>query len=128
MPRLGFKLNLGDIFMATRCAQGQCPVGVHYFMFYITISALASKEQFEFWIPKIKNLDIIGCYAQTELGHGSNVRGLETTATYDTKTHEFVINSPTVSSSKFWPGELGKYATHAILVARLIINKKDYGP
>lgn len=26
---------------------------------------------------------IIGTYAQTELGHGTFVRGLETTATYD---------------------------------------------
>ena len=56
------------------------------------------------------------------------MRGLETTATYDTKTKEFVINSPTTSSAKFWPGELGKFATHAILVARLIIKGKDFGP
>ena len=45
-PRIGFKLNLKDIFMASRCLSGQFPFGVHYFMFYITVSALASKEQF----------------------------------------------------------------------------------
>ncbi|KAK7401198.1 hypothetical protein VNO78_12519 [Psophocarpus tetragonolobus] len=43
---------------------------------------------------------IIGCYAQTELGHGSNVQGLETTAMFDPKTNEFVIHSPTLTSSK----------------------------
>jgi acyl-CoA oxidase len=45
-------------------------------------------------------MQIIGCYAQTELGHGSNVQGLETTATFDPDKDEFVIHSPTLTSSK----------------------------
>ena len=35
---------------------------------------------------------------------GSNVRGLETTAIYDEKTQEFVVNTPTLTATKFWPG------------------------
>ena len=35
---------------------------------------------------------------------GSNIRGLETTATYDPATEEFIINSPTLTSMKYWPG------------------------
>lgn len=42
--------------------------------------------------------------SQTELGHGTFVRGLETTATYDPKTKEFVLHSPTLTSYKWWPG------------------------
>ena len=42
--------------------------------------------------------------AQTELGHGTYVRGLETIVTFDKETDEFVINSPTVTSYKYWPG------------------------
>jgi len=38
------------------------------------------------------------------VGHGTYVRGLETTATYDRTTQEFVIDSPTMTSTKFWPG------------------------
>jgi hypothetical protein len=41
---------------------------------------------------------------QTELGHGTFVRGLETTAHYDPKTKEFILNSPTLTSYKWWPG------------------------
>lgn len=72
-------------------------------------------------------MQIIGCYAQTELGHGSNVQGLETTATFDPQTDEFIIHSPTLTSSKWWPGGLGKVATHAIAYARLIVGGRDYG-
>jgi len=68
-----------------------------------------------------------GTYAQTELGHGSNVAALETTATYDIKKEQFIINSPTLTSTKYWPGGLGLYCTHAIVYAKLIIEGKRYG-
>ena len=35
---------------------------------------------------------------------GTFIRGVETIATYDKKTEEFVINSPTLTSFKWWPG------------------------
>lgn len=43
-------------------------------------------------------------YFQTEMGHGTFIRGMETTATYDPITEEFVINSPTLTSYKWWAG------------------------
>ncbi|KAL5211652.1 hypothetical protein ABZP36_022499 [Zizania latifolia] len=85
------------------------------------------KEQQKKWLPLAYKFQIIGFYAQTELGHGSNVQGLETTATFDPKTDEFVIHSPTLTSGKWWPGGLGKASTHAIVHARLITEGKDYG-
>jgi len=78
-------------------------------------------------MPQIKNLDLIGCYAQTEIGHGSNVAGLETTATFDKNTDEFVVNTPKISAYKWWPGSLGRHANFAIIYARLIIEGNDYG-
>lgn len=69
----------------------------------------------------------MGCYAQTELGHGSNVAGLETTATLDKATDEFIIHSPTITATKFWPGDLGRFSTHAVVFARLIVEDNDYG-
>ena len=69
----------------------------------------------------------MGTYAQTELGHGSNVAALETTATLDKATDEFVIHSPTITSAKYWPGDLGRMSSHAVIFARLIIDGTDYG-
>ena len=51
---------------------------------------------------------MLGCYAQTEVGHGSNLQGLQTTATYRPETDEFELWTPTLESCKWWPGTLGR--------------------
>lgn len=79
-------------------------------------------------MEKAQKYQIVGCYAQTELGHGSNVRGLETTATWNPEDQTFTINSPTLTSSKWWIGSLGRTANHAVVMAQLIIGGKPYGP
>jgi flavocytochrome c len=99
----------------------------HYGLFLPTIDMQATDEQKSWWLVRALKCQIIGCYAQTELGHGSNVRGLMTTAEYDKRTQEFVLNTPTLRSIKWWPGALGKVATHAIVYAQLIIDGKEYG-
>ncbi|KZT00615.1 acyl-CoA oxidase [Laetiporus sulphureus 93-53] len=77
----------------------------------------------------VANRGIQGCYMQTELGHGTDVGSLETTATYIPETKEFEIHSPTLTSSKWWIGALGKTATHGIVQAKLILpGGKDMGP
>lgn len=79
-------------------------------------------------MPQADCLNIIGCYAQTELGHGSNVAGLETTATYDPASEQFTIHSPTIKAAKFWPGALGLQSNHAVVFARCISLEQDFGP
>ncbi|KAH1202266.1 Peroxisomal acyl-coenzyme A oxidase 1 [Glycine max] len=83
-------------------------------MFVPTIKGQGTEEQQQKWLPLAHKMQIIGCYAQTELGHGSNVQGLEKTATFDPKTDEFVIHSPTLTSSKWWPGGLGKVCERSL--------------
>lgn len=106
----------------------QLPVYLHHAMFVPTISGQGTEEQREEWLHKASSFQVIGCYAQTELGHGSFLRGLETTATYDPKTQEFILDSPTLTSTKWWPGGLGVASTHAIVVAKLITKGVDHGP
>ncbi|XP_061385814.1 probable peroxisomal acyl-coenzyme A oxidase 1 isoform X2 [Danaus plexippus] len=63
----------------------------------------------------------------TELGHGTFVRGLETTATYDPSTKEFDLHSPSLTSYKWWPGGLGHTANYCILIAQLYTKGKCHG-
>ncbi|XP_043697495.1 peroxisomal acyl-coenzyme A oxidase 1-like [Telopea speciosissima] len=100
---------------------------LHWGMFIPAIKGQGTEEQQKKWLPLAYKMQIIGCYAQTELGHGSNVQGLETTATFDPKTDEFIIHSPTLTSSKWWPGGLGKVSTHAMVYARLMTDGQDHG-
>lgn len=76
------------------------PLSVHYDMFVPALKNLGTVEQQVEWVPRAWNCSIIGAYAQTELGHGTFIRGLETTATYDPTAKEFVIHSPTITAYK----------------------------
>jgi acyl-CoA oxidase len=49
------------------------PVGLNDTMFALAVKMLADEEQKNHWMPLLQNHKILGCYAQTELGHGSNV-------------------------------------------------------
>ncbi|GAA6098663.1 peroxisomal acyl-coenzyme A oxidase 1 isoform X2 [Tachysurus ichikawai] len=103
------------------------PLDLHLGMFLTTLLNQASPNQLDTFFTPAWNLEIIGTYAQTELGHGTHIRGLETTATYDPSTQEFVLNSPTVTSIKWWPGGLGKTSNHAIVLAQLYTHGKCHG-
>lgn len=102
------------------------PTSLHWVMFVPNIRSLCDDEQQARWLPMCRDWRMIGCYAQTEIGHGSNVRALETTAKFLTESSggdkggSWLINSPTLTSAKFWPGTLGRTANHAMVIARLI--------
>ncbi|KAK8029303.1 Acyl-coenzyme A oxidase [Apiospora marii] len=104
------------------------PYRLHDTMFLITLREQGTPEQQKLFLKKAENYEIIGCYAQTELGHGSNVRGLETTATWNQADKTFILHSPTLTASKWWIGTLGKTANYAVVMAQLIVHGKHYGP
>lgn len=106
------------------------PTGLdlHLGMFIPTLFGQGDADQRAEWLPRAVSFEAIGTYAQTELGHGTFLRGLETTATYDASAQEFIVHSPTVTSTKWWPGGLAKTSNHIVLMARLFMNGRDYGP
>lgn len=92
-------------------------------MFIPAIKGLGTEEQHQKWLTLAYKMQIIGCYAQTELGHGSNVQGLETTATFNPTSDEFIIHSPTLTSSKVSNG--GDKATKFLLLISVLSTLLD---
>ncbi|CAI4228786.1 unnamed protein product [Auanema sp. JU1783] len=103
-------------------------MSLHYVMFIPTLQGQTDDDQLDKWLTLAIVRGVVGTYAQTELGHGTNLARLETTATYDPRTQEFVLHTPTITATKWWPGALGKSSNHAIVVAQLYTNGKNMGP
>lgn len=92
---------------------------VSFNLFSNALKSLGTENHKEF-IEKNLTGEIVGAFALTEVGHGSNVRGMKTTATYDPEAKEFIINTPNFEAAKAWIGGLGKTSTHAVVYAKLI--------
>ncbi|ETN39264.1 uncharacterized protein HMPREF1541_05487 [Cyphellophora europaea CBS 101466] len=136
LKRLSIKHNWDDedYKMADYLMDEMGPYALQFTMFATSIREQCNEEQKKYWLPKLDSWEIIGCYGQTELGHGSNVKGIECHAKWDPQTKEFIIHSPTLTASKWWNGALGRTANHAIVVAQLLLpdaktkQYKSYGP
>ncbi|XP_053214891.1 peroxisomal acyl-coenzyme A oxidase 1-like [Panonychus citri] len=98
------------------------PLLLHFAMFIPALMGHCNDEQQARWLPDAIELKIIGTYAQTELGHGSYLKGLQTEAIYNHSDQTFTLNSPNLESIKWWPGGLGKTANHAIVQAQLFVD------
>lgn len=99
---------------------------VHISLYTDTITNYGT-EKHRKYIDRAYKLQDIGCFSMTELGHGSNVSEVETTATYDVKTHSFIINSPTRTSTKWWIGGAAKTANMSVVFAQLITDGVNNG-
>ncbi|KAK9221609.1 hypothetical protein WN944_010036 [Citrus x changshan-huyou] len=102
-------------------------IGVHFFLWGGAIQFFGTQRHHEKWLRDTENYVVLGCFAMTELGHGSNVRGIETVTTYDANTGEFIINTPCESAQKYWIGGAANHATHTIVFSQLEINGKNQG-
>jgi acyl-CoA oxidase len=97
--------------------------GVQWGLFGGAIENLGTERHHKAYVQKIINLELRGCFAMTETGHGSDVQSLETTATYDPETQEFVIDSATPTARKDYIGGAAETATVAAVFAQLITTK-----
>lgn len=97
--------------------------GVQWGLFGGAVENLGTERHHEAYVPKIISLELRGCFAMTETGHGSDVQSLETTATYDPETQEFIIDSPTPTARKDYIGGAAETATMAAVFAQLITSE-----
>lgn len=101
--------------------------GVQYGLFGGSIIFLGNETHHQKYLPDIASLKLLGGFAMTESGHGSNVQALETTATYDPDTEEFVIRTPSISARKEWIGNAARDGHAATVFAQLQTGGEAYG-
>ncbi|MCV7078171.1 acyl-CoA dehydrogenase family protein [Mycobacterium szulgai] len=96
--------------------------GVQWGLFGGAVENLGTERHYDY-VQDIIDLELRGCFAMTETGHGSDVQSLETTATYDAETEEFVIHSETPTARKDYIGGAAETATVAAVFAQLITHE-----
>jgi acyl-CoA oxidase len=101
--------------------------GVQWGLFGGAIDNLGTERHHTAYVRKAIDLDLVGCFGMTETGHGSDVQALETTATYDPATGEFVIDSPTRTSRKDYIGGAAESAQVSAVFAQLITKGENHG-
>src|SRR6202000_1681183 len=97
--------------------------GVQWGLFGGAVENLGTERHHKKYVSKIISLELLGCFAMTETGHGSDVQALETTATYDADTEEFVVHSETPTARKDYIGGAAETATIAAVFAQLITTE-----
>lgn len=101
--------------------------GVQFGLFGMSVYFLGTEKHHKKYLSDIAKLNLPGCFAMTETGHGSNVKGILTTATYNHIDQIFIIHTPTEIARKEYIGNAALHGRMATVFAKLIIDNKDYG-
>jgi acyl-CoA oxidase len=102
-------------------------VGVQFGLFGGAILQLGTKRHHDAYLRDLITGRLMGCFAMTETGHGSNVQALGTTATYDRLTDEFVVTTPDLVSGKDYIGNAAAHADVAVVFAQLEVGGESHG-
>ncbi len=105
----------------------QIKSGVQWGLFAAAILHLGTRPHHEKWLPDALTLKLPGAFAMTEIGHGSDVASVGTTATYDPDTEEFVIHTPFRGAWKDYLGNAALHGQAAVVFAQLITRGVNHG-
>src|SRR5689334_17509987 len=118
----GFEtLAFGDLSLVVK-------IGVQFGLWGGAILHLGTQRHHDAYLADTATLDLAGCFAMTEEGHGSNVQELRTTATYDRDTDELVINTPERSATKEWIGNAARHGRIAAVFCQLVVDDGHEDP
>jgi acyl-CoA oxidase len=117
----GFEtLAFGDLSLLVKC-------GVQFGLWGGAVQHLGTEQHHERYLRDIASMELPGCFAMTELGHGSNVQDLRTTATYDPEAQEFVVTTPDDEARKEWIGNAACDGRMAAVFCQLIVGGEERG-
>merc|ERR1719411_1183008 len=100
---------------------------VQFNLFGGTVLKLGTERHHKALLEGIDNLNDVGGFGLTELGYGNNAVEMETTATYDPDTKEFIVHTPHPLAQKYWITNGAVHAKHVVVMAQLHVNGKNEG-
>jgi acyl-CoA oxidase len=113
-------LGYGDLSLLVKA-------GVQWGLFGGAVQVLGTERHHDRYLRQIMDGELLGCFAMTETGHGSDVQHLRTTATYDPGTREFVVHTPDPGARKDYIGNAARDGRMAVVFAQLITGGQSYG-
>lgn len=124
--------DLGDFVVAFETLACHDPslvvkLGVQFGLFGGSVQMLGSEAHQRRYLPRIATLELPGCFAMSETGHGSNVRDLETTATYDPTDDTLIVHTPHLAAQKDWIGNAARDGRLATVFAQLEVGGHRHG-
>ncbi|MGW8947484.1 acyl-CoA dehydrogenase family protein [Streptomyces koyangensis] len=102
-------------------------VGVQFGLFGGAILQLGTERHHDAYLPDLITGKLMGCFAMTETGHGSNVQALGTVARYDARSQEFVLTTPGEQARKDYIGNAARHGEVAVVFAQLEVDGTSEG-
>jgi acyl-CoA oxidase len=101
--------------------------GVQWGLFGGAVRNLGTEQHHQRYLADIMSARLMGCFAMTESGHGSDVQSIGTTATYDVETEEFVVHTPDEQSTKNYIGNAAIDGRMAVVFSQLETGGERHG-